>query len=105
MSETALPKSWKKKSKPHKFCPGCGQSLALKILGFAIDELKIQDNLLFATDICCSLLAWDMLNVDPIEPDHGRTLPVISGFKLAKPEAIVLRFVGYGGRYAIGAQH
>lgn len=105
MSNEAMPLSWNKESKPHLFCPGCGQSLALKILGYAIDELKIQENLLFATDIGCSLLAWDMFNLDTIQTHHGRTIPVITGFKLVKPEAIVIGFIGDGGGYAIGAQH
>lgn len=105
MAEPAFPKSWAKDSKPHKFCPGCGQSLALKILGFAIDEMGIAENLVYATDIGCSLLSWNMFNVDTIQTHHGRTLPVIVGLKYAKPEAIVVGFTGDGGGYAIGAQH
>ncbi|MCL5407399.1 MAG: thiamine pyrophosphate-dependent enzyme [Patescibacteria group bacterium] len=105
MPETALPKSWNKESKPHKFCPGCGQALALKILGQAIDELDIQKKMIYATDIGCSLLSWSMFNVDTIQTHHGRTLPLSVGFKKAKPEAIVVSFTGDGGGYAIGAQH
>ncbi|MFA6493233.1 MAG: thiamine pyrophosphate-dependent enzyme [Patescibacteria group bacterium] len=105
MPETALPKSWNKESKPHKFCPGCGQALALKILGAAIDELQIQEKMIYATDIGCSLLSWSMFDVDTIQTHHGRTLPLSVGFKKAKPEAIVLSFTGDGGGYAIGAQH
>ena len=105
MSENALPKSWNKETKPHKFCPGCGQALALKILGHAIDELGIAQNLIYATDIGCSLLSWDMFNVDTIQTHHGRTVPLCVGFKKAKPGAIVLGLTGDGGGYAIGAQH
>lgn len=105
MTEPALPKSWNKQSKPHKFCLGCGQALALKILGFAIDEMAIAEKLVYATDIGCSLLSWDMFNVDTIQTHHGRTIPTIVGFKLAKPQATVLGFIGDGGGYAIGAQH
>lgn len=105
MSEPAFPKTWKKASKPHKFCPGCGQSLALKILGEVIDELKLQDKMIYACDIGCSLLTWDMFDVDTIQTHHGRVLPTVVGFKLANPKAIVLAFMGDGGGYAIGAQH
>lgn len=105
MSESQMPKSWNSDSKPHKFCPGCGQALALKILGTAIDELGIADNMVYATDIGCSLLSWDMFNVDTIQTHHGRTIPLCVGFKKANPKAVVLGFVGDGGGYAIGAQH
>jgi len=105
MSEPAFPSTWNKESKPHKFCPGCGQSLALKILGVAIQELKIQNEVLFATDIGCSLLSWDMFNLESVQTHHGRTIPLVRGFKLARPETIVIGFIGDGGGYAIGAQH
>lgn len=105
MTEAAFPKCWKNESKPHKFCPGCGQSLALKILGFAIDELEIADKTVYGCDIGCSLLTWDMFNVDTIQTHHGRVIPTMVGFKLAKPDAVTIAFLGDGGGYAIGAQH
>lgn len=105
MSEPAFPKVWKKESKPHKFCPGCGQSLALKQLGEVIDELGVQDKMVYGCDIGCSLLTWDMFNIDTVQTHHGRVLPTMIGFKMAKNSAIVLAFMGDGGGYAIGAQH
>lgn len=105
MSEPAFPKVWRKESKPHKFCPGCGQSLALKILGFAIDELGIQDRTVYGCDIGCSLLTWDMFEVDTIQTHHGRVLPTMVGFKLANLKAIAIALMGDGGGYAIGSQH
>lgn len=100
-----LPKCWKKDSKPHKFCPGCGQSLALKILGFAIDELGIQNRTIYGCDIGCSLLTWDMFDINTIQTHHGRVIPTMVGFKLANSQAITIAFLGDGGGYAIGAQH
>jgi len=100
-----LPKSWKKDALPHKFCPGCGQAEALKILGYAIDELGIQNQTIYTTDIGCSLLSWNMFDVDTIQTHHGRATPVAIGFKLAKPTSVVIAFMGDGGGYAIGAQH
>lgn len=100
-----LPKSWKKSSLPHKFCPGCGQSLALKILGYAIDELGIQDQAVYGSDIGCSLLSWNMFDVDTIQTHHGRATPTMVGLKHAKPDAVAIAFMGDGGGYAIGVQH
>ena len=100
-----MPKSWNAETKPHKFCPGCGHGLALKMLGEAIDELGIQDRVIFGCDIGCSLLSWDFFNVDSVQTHHGRTTPVITGIKRARPELIGIAYMGDGGGYAIGAQH
>jgi 2-oxoglutarate ferredoxin oxidoreductase subunit beta len=100
-----IPISWNLESKPHKFCPGCGHGLVLKALGQVIDELGIQDRLVFGCDIGCSLLAWDFFNVDSVQTHHGRTTPVMVGIKRANPELIVIAYMGDGGGYAIGSQH
>lgn len=100
-----MPKSWKIDTKPHKFCPGCGHGLVLKALGEAIDELGIQDKVVFGADIGCSLLAWDFFNVDTVQTHHGRTTPVVTGVKRANPDVICIAYMGDGGGYAIGSQH
>ncbi|UNC90662.1 thiamine pyrophosphate-dependent enzyme [Candidatus Contubernalis alkaliaceticus] len=105
MSETAMPKSWRRETKPHKFCPGCGHGLVLKALGQAIDELKIQDRTVFGCDIGCSLLAWDFFNIDTVQTHHGRTTPVIAGLVRANPSLVGIAYMGDGGGYAIGSQH
>lgn len=103
--QPVIPKSWRLETKPHKFCPGCGHGLVLKALGEVIDELEIQDRVVFGCDIGCSLLAWDFFNVDIIQTHHGRTTPVIAGVKRATPELIGVAYMGDGGGYAIGSQH
>jgi len=101
----AMPKSWNRDSKPHRFCPGCGHGIFLKALGEVIDELGIAERTVFGCDIGCSLLAWDFFNVDSVQTHHGRTIPVVAGAKRANPELIVVAYMGDGGGYAIGAQH
>ncbi len=103
--EPKMPASWRRETKPHKFCPGCGHPLVLKALGEAIDELGVQDRIIFGCDIGCSLLAWDFFNCDTIQTHHGRTVPVISGIKRARPDIVGIAYMGDGGGYAIGAQH
>lgn len=100
-----MPKSWNPASKPHKFCPGCGHGLVLKALGQVIDELDIQDRLVYGCDIGCSLLTWDFFNVDSVQTHHGRTTPVMVGIKRANPDLITVAYMGDGGGYAIGVQH
>ena len=101
----AMPKSWRLETKAHKFCPGCGHGLFLKAIGEAIDELGIQERVVFVCDIGCCLLAWDFFNVDGVQTHHGRAVPVATGFKRANPDAICIAYMGDGGGYAIGAQH
>jgi 2-oxoglutarate ferredoxin oxidoreductase subunit beta len=99
----AFPKCVRIESKPHLFCPGCGHPEVLKALGFAVDELGIQTKVAFGVDIGCSLLAWDYFNMDSIETHHGRTVPVMVGFKRANPDSVCIAYVGDGGAYAIGS--
>jgi len=98
------PKSWNQKTKPHLLCPGCGHAIALKQLGFAIDEMNNQKDIALGIDIGCSLLVWNFFNVDTIQTHHGRTTPVMVGYKIAKPKRIALAYMGDGGGYAIGLQ-
>lgn len=103
--EPKMPKCWRKETKTHKFCPGCGHGLVLKALGQAIDELGVQDRVIFGCDIGCSLLSWDFFNLDTVQTHHGRTTPVITGLKRANPNLLGIAYMGDGGGYAIGAQH
>ena len=104
-SNLSLPQSLKIESKPSVFCPGCGHSITLKILGQLIDELEIASKTVFLIDIGCSLLAWNYLDVDTSQTHHGRTTPVAIGFKMARPDSVVVAYMGDGGGYAIGLQH
>lgn len=99
-----MPICWNLESKPDLFCPGCGHGIALKQIGFAIDELKIQRKTTFGIDIGCSLLAWNFFDLDIIQTHHGRTTPVMVGYKMVKPERVTIAYMGDGGGYAIGLQ-
>lgn len=105
MEGPKFPSCYKVDSKPHKFCPGCGHPIVLKMLGEAIDELGIAQKTIFLVDIGCSLLAWDFYDLPTSQTHHGRTVPVAVGFKMADPEKVVIAYVGDGGGYAIGLQH
>jgi len=104
-NQPRFPECFKKDSKPHKFCPGCGHALVLKALGQAIDEMGIAQKTVFMVDIGCSLLAWDFFNIPTTQTHHGRTIPTAVGFKKVKKDKIVIAYVGDGGAYAIGLQH
>ena len=99
-----MPICWNVQTKPDLFCPGCGHGIALKQIGFAIDELKIQNKTTFGIDIGCSLLAWNFFDLDTIQTHHGRTTPVMVGYKMVKPMRVSIAYMGDGGGYAIGLQ-
>lgn len=103
--DDAYPNSVNSGSKPHSYCPGCGHPNAMKALGFVIDEMGLQQNIALGVDIGCSLLAWNFFNLDTIETHHGRTIPTMVGFKLTRPDAVCIAYVGDGGAYAIGSAH
>lgn len=99
-----IPNSWRTETKPDYFCPGCGHGIILKQLGYAIDDLKIQNKTTFGIDIGCSLLAWNFFDIDTIQTHHGRTTPVMVGYKMSKPKRVAIAYMGDGGGYAIGLQ-
>lgn len=105
MNSPKMPKSLNETSKPSNFCPGCGHSLVLKTLGGVIDDLDIAQKTVFATDIGCSLLAWDYFNVDTVQSHHGRGGTIATGLKKALPKSVVIAYMGDGGGYAIGLHH
>lgn len=105
MDKPRFPDCYKISSKPHKFCPGCGHPIVLKMLGEVIDEMGIAKKTIFLIDIGCSLLAWDYFDLPTTQTHHGRTIPVAVGFKKADKKKIVIAYVGDGGGYAIGLQH
>jgi len=100
-----MPRSWRAETKPHPFCPGCGHGIILRALGEAVDDLGIAERTVYGCDIGCSLLSWNLFNLDTVQTHHGRTIPVIVGIKRARPDLVGIAYMGDGGAYAIGAQH
>lgn len=100
----SMPKCFNQKSKPSLYCPGCGQSIFMKHLGFVIDDLGIQNKTTIGIDIGCSLLAWNFYNIDTVQTHHGRVVPVLVGYKMSRDRRVAIAIMGDGGGYAIGLQ-
>ncbi|MCX6812725.1 MAG: thiamine pyrophosphate-dependent enzyme [Candidatus Berkelbacteria bacterium] len=66
--------------------------------------MKIQKKVTLGIDIGCSLLSWNYFNFDTVQGHHGRSIPMMVGFKMARDKRIVLAMMGDGGGYAIGLQ-
>ncbi len=94
---------------PTKFCPGCGLGIVMNLFLKAVDESgykELSGKFVFVSGIGCS--AWipsPYFKADSIHVTHGRSIPVATGIKLAKPELKVVVFGGDGDLAGIGLHH
>lgn len=95
------PKSLKENFIYH-YCPGCGHSIAHRLIAEAIDELGIRGITIGIPPAGCAVLAYNYLDVDMIEAQHGRGPAVATGIKRVLPDRIVFSYQGDGDLAAIG---
>ncbi len=100
-----VPKSIKKDC-TFTFCAGCDHGVAIKLVAQVIDELNIQDRTLAIASSGCSVLLYNVLDVDCIESPHGRGCAVATGAKRAfsanGKDNIVFTYQGDGDFASIG---
>jgi len=94
------PKSLKKRV--FHYCPGCGHSIAHRLICEVIDEMGIQDKTVGIPPPGCAVFAYHYFDVDMAESAHGRGAAVATGLKRANPAAIVFTYQGDGDLAAIG---
>ncbi len=94
------PKSLKRA--PYHYCPGCGHSIAHRLICEVIDEMNLQEKAIGIPPPGCSVFAYHYFDVDMAESAHGRGAAVATGIKRAFPEAIVFTYQGDGDLAAIG---
>jgi 2-oxoglutarate ferredoxin oxidoreductase subunit beta len=94
------PKSLKKA--PFHYCPGCGHSVAHRLICEVIDEMGLRDNTLGIPPPGCSVFAYNYFDVDMAECAHGRGTAVATGMKRAYPELVVFTYQGDGDLAGIG---
>jgi len=90
------------------WCPGCGNFGILAALKEALKELSRKhgkENIVMVGGIGCHAKILDYVNVNSFYGLHGRTLPVMTGIKLANPKLQVIGFAGDGDAYAEGIGH
>jgi 2-oxoglutarate/2-oxoacid ferredoxin oxidoreductase subunit beta len=90
------------KANPFHYCPGCGHSVAHRIICEVIDEMKLKDKIVGVPPPGCSVFAYHYFDVDMAESAHGRGAAVATGIKRAYPEAVVFTYQGDGDLAAIG---
>jgi 2-oxoglutarate ferredoxin oxidoreductase subunit beta len=94
------PKSLKKAV--FHYCPGCGHSVAHRLICEVIDEMGLQERILGIPPPGCSVFAYNYFDVDMAESAHGRGAAVATGIKRAYPEIVVFTYQGDGDLAGIG---
>lgn len=96
---------YKSDEKP-TWCPGCGDFgvlnavyRALRIKGYAPHEVVA------VSGIGCSSRIPYFISTYGFHGIHGRTMPIATGIRVARPELKTLVFGGDGDAFAIGAGH
>ena len=84
------------------YCPGCGHSIAHRLVAECIDEMGLRGKTIGVPPVGCAVLAYNYFNFDMVEAPHGRALAVATGIKRVHPDKFVLTYQGDGDLAAIG---
>jgi len=90
------------KETPTHYCPGCGHSVAHRLVAECLDEFGLRENTIGVPPVGCAVLAYNYFNFDMVEAPHGRALAVATGIKRVHPDKFVLTYQGDGDLAAIG---
>jgi 2-oxoglutarate ferredoxin oxidoreductase subunit beta len=90
------------KETPTHYCPGCGHSVAHRLVAECLDELGLRGKTIGVPPVGCAVLAYNYFNFDMVEAPHGRALAVATGIKRVHPDKFVLTYQGDGDLAAIG---
>ncbi len=90
------------KKTPLRYCPGCGHSLAHRLIAEVIEELGIRERVIGIAPVGCAVFAYDYFDFDMIEVAHGRPPAAATGMKRTLPDNIVFSYQGDGDLAAIG---
>jgi 2-oxoglutarate ferredoxin oxidoreductase subunit beta len=84
------------------YCPGCGHSIAHRLVAECLDELGLQEKAICAPPVGCAVLAYNYIDIDMVEAPHGRALAVATGIKRVHKDKFVMTYQGDGDLAAIG---
>ncbi|MBW2343978.1 MAG: 2-oxoglutarate oxidoreductase, partial [Deltaproteobacteria bacterium] len=90
------------KDNPTHYCPGCGHSIAHRLVAECLDEMGLREKTIGVPPVGCAVLAYNYFNFDMVEAPHGRALAVATGIKRVHPDKFVLTYQGDGDLAAIG---
>ncbi len=84
------------------YCPGCGHGVIQKMIAQAIENLGVQDRVVFLSPVGCSVFSYYYYDTGNIQCSHGRAPAVGSAFKRVHPESVVISYQGDGDLAGIG---
>jgi len=102
MAKTVFKRPKSLKENVYHYCPGCGHSIAHRIIAEVIDELDIRGITIGVPPAGCAVLAYNYFDVDMIEAPHGRGPAMASAIKRSLPDRVVFSYQGDGDLAAIG---
>ncbi len=71
------------------YCPGCGHSVAHRVLMEVVEELDLQSRTVGVAPVGCAVFAHDYMDVDMQGAAHGRATAVATGIKHMLPDSFV----------------
>lgn len=90
------------KDVPFHYCPGCGHSIAHRIIAEVIEELEIKEKVVGIPPAGCAVLMYNYFDIDMSEAAHGRGCAVATGLKRVRPDLVIFTYQGDGDMAAIG---
>jgi len=88
------------------WCPGCGDYSVLSAITKALAELNLApENVAVVSGIGCSSRIPAYVDCYGFHGVHGRSLPLATGLKVARPDLTVLVASGDGDGFSIGGNH
>lgn len=86
------------------WCPGCGHGIIVRLLAEVIDELGMNEQVVFVEDVACGHYDMPLLSFNTMGAPHGRPIIAAAGVKRVRPDAIVIAHPGDGSAYSIGIE-
>jgi 2-oxoglutarate ferredoxin oxidoreductase subunit beta len=90
------------KNVPFRYCPGCGHSIAHRLIAEVLDQFNIKEKTIGIAPVGCAVFAYDYFDIDILEIPHGRPPAAATGMKRACPDKIIFTYQGDGDLAAIG---
>ncbi len=87
------------------YCPGCGHGVAHNLIAEAIDQLGVQDQVVFCSPVGCAVFGYYYFDTGNIQCSHGRAPAVASSIRRTHPEAVIISYQGDGDLAGIGLSH
>jgi 2-oxoglutarate ferredoxin oxidoreductase subunit beta len=88
----------------HHLCPGCGEPIAVRLIGEVLQELGVRERTILVNGIGCYGALGKLMNVDRVKALHGRAPSVATGIKRMLPDRVVYTVQGDGDMVSEGLQ-